>query len=126
MTPCLSGQTPVEIVDQPGPEEVAAIGSAYSSEVPYVPFAIIAFRCGALAAVIVVAEPVHADDEHLVLAGAVREGRAAAARAGEAVASGETAAAVAAAAVVARTERRDRDRVHVFLHGGGQVDGART
>lgn len=109
LTPCLSGQTPVEIVDQPGPDEVAAIGLAYSSEVPYVPFAIIDVRCGAFAAAMTSwrspSMPMTSTLSLLVPLGSVG-----AAYAVVAVASGATAAAVAAAAVVASTERRDRDR----------------
>lgn len=109
MTPCLSGQTPVEIVDQPGPEEVAAIGLAYSSEVPYVPFTIIDLRCGALAAAMTSwRSPSMPTTSTLSLL--VPSGRVGAACAAVAVARGPTAAAVAAAAVVASTERRDRDR----------------
>lgn len=109
MTPCLSGQTPVAMVDQPGPEEVAAIGLAYSSEVPYVPFAIIDLRCGALAASMTSwRSPSMPTTSTLSLL--VPSGRAGAAYAGAAVRGPPTAAAVAAAAVVASTERRDRDR----------------
>ncbi|KIX76849.1 hypothetical protein SF23_15165, partial [Streptomyces sp. MBRL 10] len=49
-TPCLSGQTPVAMVDQPGPEEVAAIGPAYRLLRAVSPWAIRPWRCGALAA----------------------------------------------------------------------------
>ncbi|GGQ90340.1 hypothetical protein GCM10010195_52730 [Kitasatospora griseola] len=46
---CLSGQTPVAIVDQPGPERVGASGFAYRLEVAVVPEAISTFRFGASA-----------------------------------------------------------------------------
>lgn len=49
-TPCLSGHTPVAIVDQPGPEEVAAMGFAYSFESAVRPSDIRRLRFGALAA----------------------------------------------------------------------------
>ncbi len=48
-TLCLSGHTPVAMVDQPGPESVGASGFAYRLDVAVVPDAISAFRFGASA-----------------------------------------------------------------------------
>lgn len=94
------------MVDQPGPEDVAAIGFAYSSEVPYVPSLIIAFRCGASAASMrswrSPSMPMTSTLSLLVPFGSVGT-----AWAWEALAV-PSAKVAAVAAVVVRTERRDR------------------